>query len=72
MLIKNLIKELEKLPEDATIGMIDIDDVRLLEEVAIRTNKEVACDSIGFEISIEKIEKSRKSNKSKICDYYIV
>lgn len=72
MLIKDLIRELEKLPEDATIGMIDIDETRLLEDVSIRTNKEFVCDSIGFEISIERIEKSRQSNKSKICDYYIV
>lgn len=72
MFVKDLIKKLEKLPKDSTIGMIDIDDERLLENVSIRTNQETVYDSIGDDIKIEKIEKARLSNKSKICDYYIV
>lgn len=72
MIIKDLIGKLEKLPSNATIGMIDIDDVRLIENVSIRTNKEVVTDSIGDKISIKKIEESRISNENKICDYYIV
>ena len=73
MLVEDLIKELEKLPKGSTIGMIDIDDVRLIPEVDIRSNKDTVYDySVGDEISIERIENMRISNKEKICDYYIV
>lgn len=71
MQVKDLIKELEKLPKGSTIGTIDIDDVRLSQYVPIKTKEDIVIDSIGEEISIERIEKKRLSNKSKICDYYI-
>lgn len=72
MKVEDLIKELERLPKDSTIGMINIDDVRLIEDVGIRTNEYIVRDSIGDEISIKEIEGFRKSNKSKVCDFYIV
>ena len=73
MLVEDLIKDLEKLPKGSTIGMINIDDVRLIPEVYIRSNKDTVYDcSVGDEISIERIENMRISNKEKICDYYIV
>ena len=53
MLVEDLIKELEKLPKGSTIGMINIDDVRLIPEVYIRSNKDTVYDcSVGDEISI--------------------
>lgn len=73
MLVEDLIKELEKLPKGSTIGMIDIDDVKLIPEISIKSNKDTVYDySVGDEISIERIENMRISNKEKICDYYIV
>ena len=73
MFVEDLIKELGKLPKGSTIGMIDIGDVRLIPEVYIRSNKDTVYDySVGDEISIERIENMRISNKEKICDYYII
>jgi len=72
MLVEDLIKKLKELPKGSTIGMIDIDDVRLIEDVSIKTKNDTVYDSVGDEITIERIEKLRKSNETKICDYYIV
>ena len=71
MLVEDLIKKLEELPKGATVGMVNVDDVRLIETVEIKTNKDTVWDSIGEKITIEKIEKYRRSNESKICDFYI-
>ena len=72
MLVDDLIKELQELPKGSTIGMIDVDDVRLIPEVHIRTNKDIVYDSVGDEITIGRIENLRISNEHRKCDYYIV
>lgn len=72
MWVDDLIKELQELPKGSTIGMINIDDARLIPDVFIKTNKDIVYDSTGDEVSIERIENLRISNESRKCDYYIV
>lgn len=72
MLVEDLIKELKKLPKGSKIGMLDIDDVRIIEDINILTNKNTVQDSQGDDITIKRIEGARISNEDKICDYYIV
>ena len=71
MLVKELIKELEKLPENSTVGVIDAYDYRVFREIFIMTNDEML-DNCGTSILIKDLEEMRKSNKNNICDYYLV
>ena len=73
MLVKDLIAKLMKLPQDATIGTVDVADGQVHKSVSIVTNKDTLYDSfIGEEITIKQIEESRHSNRDRICDFYIV
>lgn len=74
MKIKELIKELEKLPQEATIGTFDLDNTYISGDVEIYKDKnEHFYPDWALEkgVTIKKIEDSRKSNKGKECDYYI-
>lgn len=72
MLVIDLIKELEKLPNNATIGTININETKIINDVPIKTNQEMLYDQNHDRIKIERIEQMRTSNKDKICDFYIV
>lgn len=71
MLVKELIKELEKLPENSTVGVIDAYDYSVFKEIFVMTNDEML-DNNGTSILIKDLEEMRKSNKNNICDYYLV
>jgi hypothetical protein len=70
MKVKELIKKLEELPEDATIGTFETDDMSVNDYVSIY-NKTDKVFSYNRETSIREIEEARFSNQSRICDYYI-
>ena len=71
MLVEDLIKELEKLPKNSTVGVIDTYDCRVFREIFLMTNNEIV-NNDGTSILIKDLEEMRKSNKNNICDYYIV
>jgi len=70
MKVIDLIKELEKLPKDATIGSFDLEDKRISCFVNI-IGKDTIIYTDGEYTTMEKIETARKSNEGKECDYYI-
>ena len=71
MLVEDLLKELEKLPKNSTVGVIDTYDFRVFREIFLMTNDEIV-NNDGTPILIKDLEEMRKSNKNNICDYYIV
>lgn len=46
MLIDDFIKELQKLPKGSTTGTLNIDDLRIVPTVSIKTNKDTVVDSV--------------------------
>lgn len=64
MKIKEFIKILEQLDGDKTIGTIDMIEYRIDDIIEILDRQDEG--SI-----VSSIENFRKSNKNKICDYYI-
>lgn len=68
MKIKDLISELQKYPENSTIGIFDT-DLRIEERIVIAKRDDYTYDE-DFE-TYKDLENFRISNKSKICDYYI-
>lgn len=67
MKIKDLIKELEKLPDDATIGTFDENDSRISDCVYIYEKQ----DMVSSGVTVSQIETGRISNAHKKCDFYI-
>lgn len=72
MVVKELLKLLKGLPLDATIGVIDFYELRIENSVSIKSNNDIVYDGNGYATTISEIETARKSNKDKICNYYIV
>ena len=70
MKVYELIKELEKLPQDATIGTFDEQDMSISDWVNIY-NKTSKVFGISETKTIKQIEQARYSNESRICDYYV-
>ena len=70
MKVKELIEELNKLPQEATIGAFDLEDLSINDMVYIYSKTDTCCRASG-NISIKEIEEFRYSNLSKVCDYYI-
>lgn len=70
MKVKELIEELNKLPQEATIGAFDLEDLSINDMVYIYSKTDICCRVSG-NISIKEIEEFRYSNLSKVCDYYI-
>lgn len=70
MEVKRLIEQLKKLPQNATIGSFDEQDMSINDNVTIyRKDSEVY--GISETKMVKRIEEARYSNNSKICDYYI-
>lgn len=70
MKIKDLIRRLSYYPQDATIGIIDVDNFRVEKAIAIYDDKDEVVEFIN-EMTIKDIEKFRNSNQDNICDFYI-
>lgn len=70
MKVKDLIKKLQELPQDATIGIIDVYDYDISEYVFIYDDKDIIID-LYTDMTIKDIENRRKTNQSNICDFYI-
>ena len=70
MKIRDLVKRLEELPQDAEIGTFDADNRYISNGVQIFDNLD-SVYSDGDYILIKEIENARRSNEFKICDYYI-
>jgi len=70
MRVIDLIKELEKLPKDATIGSFDIEDAVISQEVVIYSKESIVYGEVS-RMTMKEIEDFRHSNKDKKCDYYI-
>jgi len=73
MKVKEFIEELKQLPENATIGMLDVDDIRIYEKVYIHDNNDYVDSYIEDNVltPVSLFVKTRRSNKDKECDYYI-
>lgn len=72
MKVIDLIKRLEKLPINATIGTFDADSRYISDGVQIFDKEDsVYCHCDCDYIKIKDIESGRKSNEYKICDFYI-
>lgn len=72
MLVKDLIKELEKLPQNATIGIIHVPEMINGDISVKKDKKEVVYTFLGREITVNEIEKSRLFSGDCAYDYYIV
>ena len=70
MKVKELIEELNKLPQEATIGAFDLEDLFVNDMVYIYSKTDT-CYRASGNISIKEIEEFRHSNLRKVCDYYI-
>lgn len=64
---EELLKIIEELPDGCEIGSIDVADSYVDKTIRI-----LASDGYVNCTKISDIEKGRRSNKNRICDYYIV